>query len=298
MKADLGARLPEVVSCAVRAAEAIRACGTRKQLVHYKKDSTPLTRADLAAHQRVLDGLRSIRPDWPILSEEGRIPSRAVRQKWSRYWLVDPLDGTKEYLAGRKGYTVNIALIERNEPVLGVIAAPATRDVYYAARGLGSWHQKESGKPSRLFLKEGQNTAGSKTRLRVLVSRSHLGARMDVFKKRFPSVRWLSVGSSIKFAWVAAGKADWYVRLTPTMEWDVAAGDCILAEARGGPPTSKVRRENSPLLYNKRSLRNPGFIVGANVRGELFKSAKQGAARLERLIECSAPGGPSRSFRG
>lgn len=232
----------------------------RATLEHYrpgvatelKADRTPVTAADHAAHAIIARRLAEWDASVPVISEEGEIPDAAARAHWSRFWLVDPLDGTKEFLQQNGEFTVNIALVEDGQPVLGAIHAPAMGLLYYAGRGLGSWKRIGDGPPARLISRP--PLPGRP--LRVAESRSHPSADLEQFLTTIPVAERVRAGSSLKFCWVAEGKADVYPRFGSTMEWDVAAGDCIFRNSGEGQP------RRSPLLYNQPDLRNPGFVIG------------------------------------
>jgi 3'(2'), 5'-bisphosphate nucleotidase len=225
--------------------------------VAHKADRTPVTAADHAAHRLIADRLRAWDATVPLVSEEGEIPPAGIRQGWSRFWLVDPLDGTKEFLSRNGEFTVNIALIEEGLPVLGAVAAPALNRVYYAGRGLGSWKREGDGPPVRLVSRPPLPGEA----LRVVESRSHPSRELEAFLGTLSIAERLPMGSSLKFCLVAEGKADVYPRFGPTMEWDVAAGDCIFRNSGAG------RERPSPLRYNSPSLRNEGFVIGLLDRG-------------------------------
>lgn len=217
-----------------------------------KADRSPVTAADHAANAVLMSGLASAWPEVPIVSEEGHIAAREERQHWRRFWLVDPLDGTKEYLAKNGEFTVNVALIDDGEPILGVVHAPALGVTYTALRGHGAWRSRAG---------EGAERIASKPRtgdspLVVVESRSHPSAELETWIASMPVAARVQAGSSLKLCWVADGQATVYPRFGPTMEWDVAAGDCVYrnAAAAGAPP--------SPLSYNKPDLRNGNFILG------------------------------------
>jgi 3'(2'), 5'-bisphosphate nucleotidase len=220
-----------------------------------KDDNSPLTAADLAAHHAIAAGLRQLTPDVPILSEESVTVPFAERSQWRRYWLVDPLDGTKEFVQRNGQFTVNIALIEDHKPVLGVVQVPVTGLCYFAARGHGAFRQ-EPGQPPRPIrvkpLRPGEP-------VRVVGSRSHGGPGLQKFVARLGAHELVTIGSSLKFCQVAEGAADVYPRMGPTSEWDTAAAQCVV-EAAGGQVVSA--ETGAPLRYNTReSLLNPYFIV-------------------------------------
>jgi len=205
-----------------------------------KADGTPVTNADRAAHEIICRGLAILDASIPIVSEEGLAPPTADRSHWRRYWLVDPLDGTKEFLAGYSEFTVNVALIEDGEPVLGVIGAPSLQTVYFAGRRLGSWRRTADEPDVRLYARPPAHGA----RLRVVESRSHPSPQLERFLSRLPVGERTAMGSSLKFCRIAEGRADCYPRLVPTMAWDVAAGDCVFRNACDGPTPHA-----SPLRY-------------------------------------------------
>ena len=216
-----------------------------------KEDGSPLTEADLASHRIIANGLEAIAPNWPVLSEEAAPVSFGERRHWKRYWLVDPLDGTKEFLRKTGEFTINIALIEERFPVLGVVYAPAIGKLYYAAREMGAFCEM-GGKVERLAVMP--RCGGI---IRVVASRSHRGEKLDAFLEKLGEFETLSMGSSLKFCLVAEGSADIYPRLSPTMEWDTAAAQCIVEEAGG----KVVDLSGNRLQYNKDDLRNPDFLA-------------------------------------
>ena len=226
-----------------------------------KADNSPLTLADRNAHNKILSFLE--KTDIPILSEEGQHLPYEERKKWNYFWLVDPLDGTKEFIKRRDSFTVNIALIHKNKSILGVVYAPAFGVSYYACRGHGSF--KETKKGSAAELQKIQARPLAKPAI-FASSRSHPGKELATFLDNFKNDKGkydlISMGSSLKMCLVAEGKADLYPRLWLTSEWDTAAAHCIVDEAGG----KLVKTDMSPLLYNtKDSLLNPYFFaIGAN----------------------------------
>lgn len=220
--------------------------------VREKEDRSPVTLADEAAHQILVSGLREIDSDIPVISEEAEAASADDRRSWRRFWLVDPLDGTKEFLKRRAEFTVNVALIEDGEPVLGVVLAPALDLLYWAVKGGGAWREENGMPAERIY----SSPAAPGTPLTVVESLSHPSPELEDYLKTIPVARRVKAGSSLKFCWVAEGRADIYPRLGATMEWDVAAGDCVYRQSgRNGERTS-------PLTYNKPDLRNPSFVIG------------------------------------
>ena len=220
--------------------------------VREKADRTPVTLADEAAHEILLNGLQEIDPATPVVSEEAQAAPFEIRTEWRRFWLVDPLDGTKEFIKRRAEFTVNVALIEDGEPVLGVVLAPALDLLYWAVKGEGAWREEKGGPARRIY--SSPQPVG--TPLTVVESLSHPSPELEEYLQTIPVGRRVKAGSSLKFCWVAEGKADIYPRLGPTMEWDVAAGDCVYRQSgRNG-------ERPSPLTYNKPDLRNPSFVIG------------------------------------
>jgi 3'(2'), 5'-bisphosphate nucleotidase len=220
--------------------------------VREKQDRSPVTLADEVAHQIILEGLGHLDPSTPVVSEEADAASFETRSGWRRFWLVDPLDGTKEFIKRRAEFTVNIALVERGEPVLGVVVAPALDLLYWAVKGEGAWREEKGGPAERIY----SNVPAAGTPLTVVESLSHPSQELEDYLRTIPVARRVKAGSSLKFCWVAEGRADIYPRLGPTMEWDVAAGDCVYRQS--GRDGERV----SPLVYNKPDLRNSSFVIG------------------------------------
>ena len=221
--------------------------------VEHKDDKSPLTAADLAAHHAIVDGLSVLAPRLPVLSEESaeQVPWDE-RRRWTRYWLVDPLDGTREFVKRNGEFTVNIALIEDGAPTLGVVYAPALDEMYTAWIGGHAHAEKRA---------EGQVKISTRRRTAPLVvagSRSHADPRMLTALEKIGSHELIALGSSLKFCRTAQGLADLYVRYGPTSEWDTGAGQCVLEQAGGGV----TRLDGTRLAYNaKESLLNPDFLA-------------------------------------
>jgi len=225
--------------------------------VDHKGDRSPVTAADRDAHDVIVGALTAWDPTVPVVSEEGAIPPYETRRDWTRFWLVDPLDGTKEFLSHNGEFTVNIALIENGIPVLGVIYAPALDLLYFAGRGEGAWKVDRDRGLQRIM----STPPAPGAALVVAESRSHPSAALEEYLRTLKVGRRVQAGSSLKFCWVAEGRADIYPRLGPTMEWDVAAGDAIFRySGRHGERTS-------PLTYNTPDLRNTGFVIGLPTDG-------------------------------
>jgi len=220
--------------------------------VAQKDDDSPLTAADTASHNIICERLQSLTPDIPILSEESASVPFSERGQWERFWLVDPLDGTKEFIKRNGEFTVNIALIENHEPVLGVVYVPATQICYSAANG-SAIRQEPGTSPQPITTR----TTETNKPLRIVGSRSHGNASVQAFAERLGEHTFIAVGSSLKLCLVAEGGADVYPRLGPTWEWDTAAAQCIVEQAGG----KVVATDGSRLHYNKESLLNPHFLV-------------------------------------
>ena len=220
--------------------------------VREKDDRSPVTLADEVAHDILVRGLGRLDPETPVVSEEAESAAWEARQGWRRFWLVDPLDGTKEFIKKRAEFTVNLGLIEDGEPVFGVVLAPALDLLYWAEKGQGAWREVRGGAPERIYSTEPPPGAP----LTIVESLSHPSPELEEYLKSLPIKERVKAGSSLKFCWVAEGKADVYPRLGPTMEWDVAAGDCIYRQS------GRTGERPSPLTYNKPDLRNPRFIIG------------------------------------
>lgn len=247
--------LKEIVAIAEQAGQAILEVYQQDNAafnITGKADDSPLTAADLASHQLIVKALQQLTPDLPILSEEAADISWDIRQTWSRYWLVDPLDGTKEFIKRNGEFTVNIALIEDGEPVMGVIHAPVLNKTYYAAKGEGAFVKTEAGVTAAKVSKPGSV-------IRVVGSRSHPSPELADYLEQFPQHDMVPVGSSLKFCLVAEGAADVYPRFGPTMQWDTGAGHIIALEAGATVSFDGI----SDKVYQRENLRNPGFIVSA-----------------------------------
>ncbi len=220
--------------------------------VDTKQDNSPLTEADLAAHHHIVNSLADI-ANYPILSEESAEISFSERSKWETYWLVDPLDGTKEFIKRNGDFTVNIALIHQHEPVLGVVYVPVTKQVYFAAEGNGAFKQLPEQAAKKISVKK-----NSSDNLVVAGSRSHITEELKTYLDKLPPHELISIGSSLKLCLVAEGLADLYPRIGLTSEWDTGAAQCVVEQAGG----KVVDLEGNRLLYNtKESLLNPYFLV-------------------------------------
>ena len=223
--------------------------------MEYKLDHSPVTQADLVSHRILEAGLARLAPHWPVLSEESVEVPFDERKSWRHFWMIDPLDGTKEFLHRTGEFTVNIALIEDDRPILGVVYAPAIDKLYFAARGAGSY--RKDGKVTTP-IKVAPATAGT---TRFVVSRCHASEQETPahFKDQTKGCEFMVMGSSLKFCLIAEGAADVYPRNGPTMEWDTAAAQCILEEAGG----SVTDLEGNAIRYNKQVVVNSGFVARA-----------------------------------
>lgn len=247
-----GQLIDPLITLAEAAGERIMRVYQRDFAVETKADESPLTEADRASHDHILARLRELTPTLPVLSEEGALPGYDSRRQWPLYWLVDPLDGTKEFVKKNGEFTVNIALVEQGQPVLGIVHAPVLKTTYAGSRDHGAFRMIDG---VRTPIRTRRLPSGP---LMVAVSRSHRGEAVDRLLERIPPHETLSIGSSLKFCLVAEGKADLYPRFGPTSEWDTAAAQCVV-EAAGGRVT---RVDLQPLTYNtKASLLNPDFLV-------------------------------------
>lgn len=231
-----------------------------------KADNSPLTLADLAAHNCIVSGLSKLLFAYPVLSEEDANIPYTVRSKWTRFWLVDPLDGTKEFIKRNGEFTVNIALIENGVPVLGVVYAPVLDVCYYAARGNGAFVQRGEGPAQAIKAVPHTSTAP----IKVVASRSHSDERTAALLKKLGEHECISMGSSLKLCLVAEGAAHIYPRLGPTMEWDTAAAHAVVKEAGG----IVCGLSQQSLRYNKEDLHNSEFLVVAKTDIALLQLLK------------------------
>lgn len=242
-----------IVALAIEAGNAILEIYATDFDVETKTDESPLTKADMASNRVIERGLKALTPDIPVISEEGGLPAFDVRGKWSRYWLIDPLDGTKEFVNRNGEFTVNIALIDNKRPVLGVVHVPVQEKTYTGCDGVGASLRLGDGAPQSIAV-----TSRSATPVRVVGSRSHRGASLDAFLEKLVDFEMLPMGSSLKFCVVAEGGADVYPRLGLTSEWDTAAAQAVVEQAGG----AVLELDGQPLLYNnKADILNPHFLV-------------------------------------
>ena len=222
--------------------------------VEAKADDSPLTLADQRANKVICDSLIALNADIPIISEENKAIDFSERKDFEYFWMVDPLDGTKEFIKRNGEFTVNIALIHKNRSIAGVVYVPVTDEMYWAVKGEGAWKMAEGSKERLVANNYSMDDEG----LGVVCSRSHLNEETSAFLNGLKNPETVSKGSSLKFLIIAESNADVYPRLAPTMEWDTAAAHIILEEAGG----QVVRADDhTPLIYNKENLTNPHFIA-------------------------------------
>ena len=256
--------IKQIITVAKEAGKAIMEIYAKDFNVEFKADESPLTEADKAANAIICERLEALYPAIPILSEENKAADFSERKNWEYLWVIDPLDGTKEFIKKNGEFTVNIALVHNDTPVLGVVYAPAMDVTYYAKKGNGAF-KVENGQSQKLPIIT--NTAPEK-KLTVVASRSHLSPETEVFidalRSQTESVDMTSIGSSLKLCLVAEGSADYYPRLAPTMEWDTAAAQAVVLESGKRVfryEEGKVLQNMEPVVYNKANLLNPWFIV-------------------------------------
>jgi 3'(2'), 5'-bisphosphate nucleotidase len=262
--AEFDAILPKVVALAVQAGYAIMEIYADPDgAVMTKADNSPLTKADLASDRVISAGLAELSSGWPVLSEESLQIAYVERKKWQRFWLVDPLDGTREFIRRNGEFTVNIALIENGVPVLGVVYAPVLDACYFAARGVGAFVRRGLAEAQAIGVKI--HLPGET--VKVVASRSHSDARTEALLKKLGEYQCITMGSSLKLCLVAEGLAHLYPRLGPTMEWDTAAAHAVVKLAGG----RVCDLSGSELHYNKPDLHNPEFLVLAAEDEGIFR---------------------------
>jgi 3'(2'), 5'-bisphosphate nucleotidase len=249
----------EIISIARNAGDEIMKIYARDFQVELKADKSPLTEADRKANEIIFDGLESLFSDIPFMSEESKMIPYEKRRDWKRFWLIDPLDGTKEFVKKNGEFTVNIALIEEGVPVIGVVHVPVQNTTYYGVKGLGSFKSEIRNPQSQI---KNETHYSEKQKVIVVASRSHLSDEtvqfVDELKAKGKEVEFRSSGSSLKFCLVAEGEADVYPRFGPTMEWDTAAAQAVAMYAGKKVINYETKQ---PLVYNKENLLNPWFIV-------------------------------------
>ena len=254
---NLRALIAPVADIAREAAEEILKIYATDFAVRHKDDKSPLTAADMAAHKTISARLAALTPDIPVLSEESSNIPFATRTQWRQYWLIDPLDGTREFIKRNGEFTVNIALIEGHRPSLGVVHIPVSGTCYFAAEGTGAFKQEAEVEPGKITSRKTRDD-----HFTVAGSRSHGGeAQQQFFSSLGENIDIIAIGSSLKLCLVAEGKVDIYPRFGPTCEWDIAAAHCIIEQAGGIVTDTNLK----PLEYNKTaSLLNPHFLAIAD----------------------------------
>lgn len=253
---DLKELLDPVIQVAYQAGKVIMELYDAGFSVGQKSDHTPVTEADMAANHVIETRLKELTPHLPILTEETKPTSFAQRQTWQRYWLIDPLDGTREFIKHNGEFTVNIALIDGDEPVMGVVYAPVMGVLYFAAKGQGAFKQESTNKPQAIHVRD---KCSGKTV--IACGRSNPSKEINTFLANLGEYKIIRVGSALKSCLVAEGTADLYARLGPTCEWDTAAAQCVVEEAGGAITDTNMQR----LRYNtKDDLLNPHFFVAGD----------------------------------
>lgn len=245
--------LPRIVAIADAAGEKVLEIYRTDFDVEFKDDESPITAADIASHKVIMEGLQALTPDIPVLSEEAANAPWDTRRQWQRFWLVDPIDGTKEFTRRTDEFTVNIALIEQGEPVLGVVTAPALNTAYWGSKDEGAWKRETDGEVRRI------EVVAPAQEKRVVASKSHLNDETREFIDTLGAHQLVQAGSSLKFCKIAEGLADIYPRLGPTCEWDTGAAHAVLAAAGGKVETL----DRQALRYGKEEVLNPHFVASA-----------------------------------
>ncbi|MFC4260109.1 3'(2'),5'-bisphosphate nucleotidase CysQ [Marinobacter lacisalsi] len=246
--------LDKILEIADIAGEKVMAIYQTDFEVETKEDNSPITEADIASHHVIVDGLKALTPDIPILSEESANAPWEERKNWDRFWLVDPIDGTKDFTNRTGEFTVNIALIENGEPVMGVVTAPALNEAYWGIKGQGAWKREADGSTRKL------QVVNPPEAIRTVASKNHLNQETRDFIDQLGNHELVQAGSSLKFCRIAEGKADIYPRLGPTCEWDTGAAHAVLVAAGG-----KVNQlDGTPLAYGKEHVLNPYFVASGD----------------------------------
>ena len=256
---NLSELIPDLLNIAQKAGDAILEVYNSDDFgVEQKGDNSPLTKADKAANEIICAGLEKLPLLYPIISEENKEMDYETRKTWSRCWLVDPLDGTKEFIKRNGDFTVNIALVDKEEVILGVVGIPFHEEIYWAIKGEGAFCKKD-GKIEQISVASFKTTDPG---LKIVASRSHLNQETQDFVSHFNSPELVARGSALKFLLLATGEAHIYPRIAPTMEWDTAAAQIVLEEA-GGKLT--IHETGLPMKYNRENLRNPAFVAMGGV---------------------------------
>jgi len=253
---DTSRLIEPLLAAAARAGDEIMEVAVRTVEVRHKADTSPVTEADERAERVLLAALRQVMPHAPVIAEEAAARGGLPEEIEGAFWLVDPLDGTKEFLKGGRDFTVNLALVEHDLPVLGIVFCPANGRLYVGEKTRGAWRALMS-KDGSVTDREPVHTRRAKSPLTIVASRSHNTPETDAYLAHYPDSERVSVGSSLKFCLVAEGAADLYPRLGPTMEWDTAAGHGVLLAAGG----NVVDERGAPFRYRKAGFRNGHFLA-------------------------------------
>jgi len=266
IKSDL---IEQLIEISKEAGEAILKVYNTDFGYQIKEDLSPLTKADTLSNHIICERLKALTPDIPILSEENSNIPFNIRSLWKQYWLVDPLDGTKEFIKQNGEFTVNIALINNNKPILGVIYLPVKNQVFYGGENYGSYCINNKLQENKIHVSRNDHSP-----LRIVSSRSHPSKELKTLLEKIENYQIISRGSSLKFCLIASGEADIYPRLSPTSEWDIAAGEAIVRFAGG----KLISFDGRPIEYNKKeTFINPSFIsYSGNLSKEdlsIFQSA-------------------------
>lgn len=242
--------------CEKAASAVLEIYATGNANIRDKKDSSPLTDADLLSNRIITDGLKDLYPDIPVISEENKIISHKIRKTWKYCWLLDPLDGTREFINQTGEFTINLALVEDGKVIAGFVNVPCFASTYFAIKNKGAYRKKD-GLIEKIFVTP---FAGRDDIKRVTISRFHPDSKTADYIKSLPNTELLKVGSSLKILHIAEGKADMYPRLARLNEWDIAATQIILEEAGGSVLSFYTGK---PLTYNRKQLRLPAFIASS-----------------------------------
>ena len=251
IKSDL---IEQLIEISKEAGEAILKVYNADFDYQIKEDLSPLTKADILSHKIICERLKVLTPDIPILSEENSDIPFNIKSLWKQYWLVDPLDGTKEFINRNGEFTVNIALINNNEPVFGVIYIPTHNRLFWGSRNHGSYEINNDIGEKKIHVSD-------KDLKKIVCSRSHSNPEFNNFLDKLDTYKTMKIGSSLKFCLIANGEIDIYPRLGPTSEWDIAAGEAILRSAGG----CIIDLEGKNIIYNKKNIINPSFIAASNL---------------------------------
>ena len=252
----------DILKLAIRAGEETLKFYHKPKTLNFKKDKSPLTQADLNSNDIIMSGLKKINKNFKIISEENNLIPYTVRKKWNSFWMLDPLDGTKEFLNKNGQFTINIAYLKYQKPIFGVIYAPYKKLLYYALKNKGSYKHRIKSRKEKIKLFNNRNKIecrDSFKRIKVIASRSHSSEYDKKWLSKLNNYNLVNIGSSLKLCFLADGQADVYPRFAGSSEWDIAAGNIILEEANG----QILNLNNCKIKYNKKLLRNKFFIASS-----------------------------------